>query len=197
MDLSQLISFEGGRFLHVRLDQIEPVQGLPPSTIEALTAPVPALKSDGVLTSDAIRVGTILHPPLLWQPKLHEKRFLVIANLRTVEIARQLPAASRIPALVLSERLNQTSREQLLRISTFISTVWWGLDLSAANDSVLQQVQQLSTEQLNAIAPELTSRSGRERALGLNRRRRPADRRFARSPTSQQSLGLFAGGGDV
>lgn len=76
----------------------------------------------------------------------------------------------------------------MLKLTQFLSSIWNGLDTVSGYNVIHRLAHILHPAMLRAISPELETKSGRERLLGLNRRRHVPERFFAESPTSQEEL---------
>lgn len=178
---------EKPQFIFVRVDQIDPISGVGRETIELLTSTVPALRDSSALTPLALQLMACLHPPLLWRKRGGSRRYQALGNLRTVELCRQLPSGTKIPALVTTVPKSVPVAD-LANASQCLSTITHGLDLRFATQSLLQLVKIANPEILLGLSPHFANRSAMEQWLGLNRRLKLTPRQYASSPVSQDSL---------
>lgn len=189
---------EGAKLINIKVEEIAPVPNLSSSDLEVLLAQVPILKDSSALSSLAIEMGALLHPPIVWRPKPKIRRFVVIGNARTVELYRNGKARHKqIPVVLVKKLPAALSEGNGLKVLCFLSLIWYGIDASSANNTLNRLADSLSSELLTSVAPGLESKSGREKLLGLNRRHRLPLRGQADSPTSQKALSSGEEGSDV
>lgn len=173
--------------VYVRVDQIEPMSSAGRDTIELATSSVPALRDCAALTPLALQWIAHLHPPLLWRQQRGARRFHALGNLRTIELCRQLPADTRVPALVIAVP-KSVPLADVVNASHCLSTISHGLDLRFANQSLLQLIKLSNRELLLELSQNFANRSSIEQWLGLNRRLKLPSREYASSAMSQAEL---------
>lgn len=185
------------KLIQIKNQHLEYTPEAPPSVVETLMAPMPALRNGARLTKSAIQLGALLHPPIVRKLKTAERRYRVLANFRTAEMCRGLSAGSKITVLLVPTLPAGLTTSNFLALTSLLSAALFGLDVVTGGNSLLRQVELLSPALRAELSPDFKTRTGLEKTLGLNRRRKAAKRQYASSPTSQQSLGLGTEDGDV
>jgi hypothetical protein len=198
MQCSETTWFPGIRLKTIRVGQLSAIPDIEPSALEVLMSPIPAMREKKAFTPSLVQLAATLHMPVVWQPESDPKTYRVLANLRTAEVCRQqLAPGERIPALVVSELPTHISAGELITLTGFISSIWHGLDAVSSRNVLSRQASLIHPSTMDRYFPELSTKSGRERLLGQNRRYQIPERAQAQSPTSQESLTLAQEGGDA
>lgn len=197
MQYSETTWFPGIRLTHVRVSELSAIPDIEPSALEVLVAPIPAMRKKEAFTTAVVQLAASLHMPVVWQPEPGKRFFRVLANLRTAEVCRQqLAPGERIPVLVVSDLPAHISTGELIALAGFVSSIWHGLDATSSGNLLNQQATLIHPATMARYLPELSTKLGRERLLGLNRRYQIPKRAQAKSPTSQESLVLVQEDGD-
>lgn len=183
--------FRAMKVATIRVSDLSAVPDIEATAREFLVAPVPALKNTNAMSVSAVHIGAVLHMPVVWRPDPDKRLCRVLANLRTAEICRaQLPPTEKISVLLLSGPPEKTSIREFLALAGFISSIWHGLDPVVSGNILQRQASLIHPSLMERFFPELTTRAGRERLLGQNRRHSIPERMQAASPTSQVALNL-------
>ncbi|WP_339798891.1 hypothetical protein [uncultured Marinobacter sp.] len=191
MQYSETNWFPGIRFTTIRVSQLSAIPDIEPSALEVLMAPIPAMREKNAFTPSLVQLAAILHMPVVWQPEAGQKTYRVLANLRTAEVCRhQLAPGERIAVLVVSALPTHISVGELIALAGFVSSIWHGLDAVSSRNLLNQQATLIHPSTMARYLPELSTKSGRERLLGQNRRYQIPERAQVQSPTSQDSLAL-------
>ncbi len=197
MQYSEITWFPGIRLTTIRVSQLSAIPNIEPSALEVLMAPIPAMREKKAFTPSLVQLAATLHMPVVWQPESDKKTYRVLANLRTAEVCRhQLAPGERIAVLVVSELPTHISIGELIALAGFVSSIWHGLDAVSSKNLLSQQAKLITPSTMARYLPELSTKSGRERLLGQNRRYQIPARAQAESPTSQESLALAQEDGD-
>jgi len=153
-------------FRLIRRGQLAPA-ALAQKLRQPIVGQIFALNTPYVLTPRARQLASVLAPPIVARTV---NLYSPIANFRAVEISSTLPPDVWVGALVLPEDFADLTA--LLNTSNLLSFILDGLSLRYAEKSVLQLWAQCPAAVLRSISPEFVSRSGLERALGIERKRK-------------------------
>jgi len=178
----------------IKVSELSVGPNLSSSELEVFLAPIPVLKDLNSMEKETVLIGALLHMPIVWRPNPKKTTFRVLANLRTAEICRsQLSPTERVKVLEITTPPVSVSPSEFQLLAGFISTIWHGLDPVFSRNLSQQQAGLIDRELLRRFFPELATKLGREKFLGLNRRHQTPQRQQAFSPTSQMALNV---GGD-
>lgn len=179
------------KIVRVKISEIVSHIQIAQSDREALIGQLPLLKNPTVLKPLAIDLLVLESPPVLVCVNKKPRTYAVIGNLRTVEIChRVLPDDTKLSCIIANAAADSLGVTQLQRLSAsaLIASVLFGLDVTTAQSSIHELLQQITPDQIRAICPQLATKTGREQLLGLNRRYATPHRQFAHSPTAQPHL---------
>lgn len=166
-ELAVLLNLE---FRVIRRDRLLPVS-MEPSDRLLIASRVYALRESEILSPYARQHLSILMPPVV---RRSGSGYLPIGNFRTIEICRSLPPGAWIGVLVL--RSNSAIDESFLPVSDLVSLILDGLTLRYAKKPFLRLWSLCPEKSLANLSQEFTTRSGLERSLGLDRKKRiPAE----------------------
>ncbi len=164
-------------FRVIRRDRLLPVS-MEPADRLLIASRVYALSGCDILSPWACQYSSILMPPIV---RRSGSGYLPIGNFRTIEICSSLPPGAWVGVLVLPS--NSEVDESFLPASELLSLIVDGLTLRYAKQPFLKLWSLCSEEALANLSQEFTTRSGLERSLGLDRKKKiPAE------PEIQESI---------
>lgn len=164
-------------FRVIRRDRLLPVS-MEPSDRLLIASRVYALRGSETLSPWACQHLSLLMPPIV---RRAGSGYLPIGNFRTIEICSSLPPDAWVGVLVLPS--NSEVDESFLPASELLSMIVDGPTLRYAKKPFLKLWHLCPEESLANLSHEFTTRSGLERSLGLDRKRKiPAE------PEIQESI---------
>lgn len=123
-----------------------------------------ALINPGDLTDEAIMIAAVINPVLVVRNgRDHE----VVGNLRSFELVKRLSPECRVSVLEVSPDV--ASIENLARTASLITHSVNALEPKTANQQFLNAWEQAPSAVREFISPELHSRSGLRRLVGIRR----------------------------
>ena len=178
------------RLSRVKVGQLLAADDLTLGDFEIFLGPIPALKTPSELSEEAVVCLTLLHPPLVVKNS-RDQKFRIVGNLRTSELCRaKLSPSETIFAIQVDALPENYPVATSLKVFGILSSICFGLDIAYIRNFFHRMMETVSHAVLRSIGPNLASKAGREKVLGINRRHQTPSRNLAKSPTSQIALGL-------
>lgn len=178
------------KITRVKVGELLVVDDLTVGDLDIFLAPIHALTNPSELSEEAVLCLTLLHPPLIVRNS-RDHKFRIVGNLRTSELCRaKLSPSETIFAIQVDALPEQYSVATALKVFEILSSICFGLDTAYIRNFFHRMMDTVSQAVLRSIGPNLASKAGREKVLGINRRHQTPSRNLAKSPTSQIALGL-------
>lgn len=128
---------------------------------------IQALKLPKILTVETVAACLTAHPPVVYQAGDY---FAAYQNLRSVELARLLPADSCVTVIVDNLYVPSPTIDTEAVTDALRTAVIFGLDLHACPGDLLSLWECLDKDSRRAVSPNFVTKSGLAAALNINRR---------------------------
>lgn len=174
-------------FQFVKVSHLRSQAGISSRVAALLISQIPAMKSPGYLTPEAIILLFAMNPP--WVIKNRQEYRLILANNLSSCIGMLSPE-TEIPVLVMPKQFKHTPEKfyQLQLQATFLQKIVFGLDLSTAGPAIIALWKELGGRERLALSSDLGTKSGFSRVTGVDRRLRPHAQTIVKSTFRQIDL---------
>lgn len=135
-----------------------------------LTSCLPVIKQLNLLSEESRRVFVYHHPPVICELG-NGQQFIVVGNLRSLEIARSLEDA-KTPCLLINQPIQQYQVDLLL-FNELMNLAFFSLDGRLSEYRLLQFRQTLQTRNTNMLRDASYQFAGKQtfcELFGINRR---------------------------